>query len=262
MKNLISFILLVATSSMAYANPELKGHPEELRQFLHPEGRIVSIYASAEEKAYADKAIISLVITTEDKNLSDSISKNRKLREVITERLVGSGINQGNIKSSNFSTSPQYGWFGNKPDSYKVVNRMAISITEENQLKEIAAVADRHGQVEFSDTTFEHSRKDEVEARVKEQALAKVMKQKEFYEKALGIKLVPVGFREDSARPRATRGALALEERVLTDRKLSSSSQDFLAGISSHDSAAEPSFDEVKYQAGISVDFKIEGDAQ
>jgi uncharacterized protein YggE len=263
MKKIIIIIMLLAiTSSGVAAKPELKGNPDDLRQFLYPSDKIVSIYAQAEEKAYSDKAIISLVITTEDKKLSESLSKNSKLRESITKQLVGSGIDQDNIKSSKFSTSPQYGWFGKKPNSYKVVNRMAVSITEEDQLKEIAAVSDSKEEVELADTAFEHTKKDETEDMVKEQALAKVMKQKEFYEKSLGIKLVPVGFRKANIGHRATRGAMVLEEVVVTARKKSSSLQDTSMSISAYDSNAESSFDEIKYEAGIYVDFKIENGAK
>tara|TARA_B100000768_G_C11160035_1_gene324119 strand:- start:55 stop:843 length:789 start_codon:yes stop_codon:yes gene_type:complete len=262
MKKIIIIMLLAITSSGVAAKPELKGNPEDLRQFLYPNDKIVSIYAEAEEKAYSDKAIISLVITTDDKKLSASLSKNSKLRESITKQLVDSGIDQDNIKSSKFSTSPQYGWFGKKPKSYKVVNRMAVSITDESQLQEIAAVADSNDEVELSDTAFEHTKKDELEDMVKEQALAKVMKQKEFYEKSLGIKLVPVGFRKANIGHRATRGAMILEEVVVTARKRSSSLQDIPMSISAFDSSAESSFDEVKYEAGIYVDFKIENGAK
>ncbi|MBL4798346.1 MAG: SIMPL domain-containing protein [Oleispira sp.] len=258
MKKIIPIILLAFASSGAVANPELKGTPEELRRFLHPSDRIVSIYAQSEQKAYSDKAIISLVITTEDQKLSASLSKNSELRASITKQFVAAGIDLENIKSSKFSTSPQYGWFGKKPSSYKVVNRMAVTITEENQLKEIASVADNYEQVELLDTAFEHSQKEMTEEMVNQQALAKVMKQKEFYEKSLGIKLVPVGFRKSNIGYGATQGAMALESAVVTSRNKSSSYQESPAR---YESSAKSSFDEVKYEAGIYVDFKIESEA-
>ncbi len=260
MKKIIAVILLAMASSGLVANTELKGKPEDLREFLHPKDRIVSIFATAEEKAYSDKAIISLIISTEDKALSGSLAKNSRLRENISKQLVNAGINQESIKSSKFSTSPQYGWFGKKPTSYKVVNRMAVSITEENQLKEIALVADTQEAVELSDTSFEHTKKDELEDKVKEQALAKVMKQKAFYEKSLGIKLIPIGFRKENTgfHAQATRGAMVLEEVVVTAQKRSSNYQDTAINTSRYNSTVESSFDEVEYKAGIYVDFRIE----
>lgn len=237
----------------AWAEPELKGSPDELRQFLHPVENVVTLFAEAEEKAYSDTAIVSLVITTEDKGLSDSLAANSALRQRITAQLVADGIAAESIKSSTFSTSPQYGWFGKKASSYKVVNRMAITITDEGQLRDIAAVADAGEQVELSDTAFEHSRKNALEDRVRQQALARVMQQKRFYESSLGVELKPVGFRNAGQARQATRGAMMLEEIVVTAAKRG-------GGYSSNadaDYPAKSSFDEVEYKAGIYVDFKI-----
>ena len=84
MTKLISGLLFCLLPLAAVAQPELKGSPNELRQFLHPSEKIVTLSAEAEEKAYSDRAIISLVITSEDKQLSTSISNNIALRETIS----------------------------------------------------------------------------------------------------------------------------------------------------------------------------------
>ena len=257
MKKLLICVTLLAASLTVFAKPELKGSPEELRQFLHPTDKIVTLQAEAEEKAYADKAIISLVITTEEKLLSAAISANSNIREAITTQLVSAGIKAEHIKSSKFSTSPQYGWFGKKPDSYKVINRMAISIRDESQLKTVAEVADAKEELELSDIAFEHSKKDQFKNKVKTKALAKIMKQKAFYESKLGVKLTPIGFRDINIGQRGTQGALMLEEAVVTARKRSGSYQDMSANAVAYSKPA-PSFDEVLYQVQVYVDFKIE----
>jgi len=107
MTRLITCLLFCSLSLSAFAQPELKGSPNELRHFLHPNDKIVTLSAEAEEKAYSDRAIISLVITSEDKLLSTSISNNIAIRESISQQLVSSGLNPDYIKSSKFSTSPQ-----------------------------------------------------------------------------------------------------------------------------------------------------------
>jgi uncharacterized protein YggE len=256
MKKLIIFLLL-CSSSFALSKPELKGSPEELRQFLHPSERIVSLHGQAEEKAYSDRAIISLVITSEDKQLSNSIAANSNLREFIIGQLTSAGIESDSIKSSKFSTSPQYGWFGKKPDSYKVVNRMAITITDESQLKTIASVADSKEQIELSDTSFEHSEADDYKNKVKKLALEKAMVQKAFYESSLGVTLTPVGFRNSQIRFRGTQGARMLDDIVVTaSRRGSGKIQEM--SLSQPVQQQAPSFDEIEYEAEIYIDFKIE----
>ena len=265
MTRLISCLLFCLLPLAAVAQPELKGSPNELRQFLHPSEKIVTLSAEAEEKAYSDRAIISLVVTSEDKQLSTSISNNITLRESISQQLVTAGINPDHIKSSKFSTSPQYGWFGKKPDSYKVVNRMAVTITQESQLKTIASVADSKEQMELSDIAFEHSQKDAFKSQVKQLALEKVMKQKALYETSRGVTLTPVSFRDNRLWVRGTQGAQMLEEIVVTATKRSRSYND--SGENFSNSAApksiESSFDEIVYTAEVFVDFSaVAGETQ
>ena len=257
MTRLISCLLFCCIPLSAFAQPELKGSPNELRHFLHPNDKIVTLSAEAEEKAYSDRAIISLVITSEDKQLSTSIANNSAIRESISQQLVSSGLNPDYIKSSKFSTSPQYGWFGKKPDSYKVVNRMAVTITDESQLKTIATVTDSKEEVELSDIAFEHSQKDAFKSRVKQLALEKVMKQKAIYESSLGVKLTPVSFRDNRLWVKGTQGAQMLEEVVVTaskrNRSYKDSAADFTQSVAPR--SVESSFDEIVYTAEIFVDF-------
>jgi len=257
MTRLISCLLFCCIPLSAFAQPELKGSPNELRHFLHPNDKIVTLSAEAEEKAYSDRAIISLLITSEDKLLSVSISNNIALRESISQQLVSAGINPEYIKSSTFSTSPQYGWFGKKPDSYKVVNRMAVTITEESQLNTIAGVADSEEEIELSDIAFEHSKKDAYKSKVKQLALEKVMKQKALYESSLGVTLTPVSFRDNRLWVKGTQGAQMLEEVVVTASKRSRSYKDSAADFAQSVAprSVESSFDEIVYTAEIFVDF-------
>lgn len=247
-------------TQIAVAAPELKGSPQELRGFLYPRDHIVSISAQAEEKAYSDQAIISLVIKTEAKKLAQSISNNSKLRQQFTQDLIQAGLESEAIKSSKFSSSPQYGWFGNKPSSYEVINRMAITIKQSEHLETIASIVDQYDQVELSDTTFEHSQKDALQDAVKEKALKKILKRKQFYEQSLGLKLTPVDIRESNFRHQATEGAMALDEAVsASSARLKRSVQAMPAPVPQMGrSPGKQSFDEIKYEAHLTVEFKIE----
>jgi uncharacterized protein len=118
MKKLIAACLILATQ-LAMAAPELKGSPDDLRQFLHPSDKTVTLYAESEERAYSDKAVVSLIITTEDKQLSASISRNGDLRQEISQQLVSAGIVPANIKSSKFSSSPNTAGSAKSPTASK-----------------------------------------------------------------------------------------------------------------------------------------------
>ncbi|QFT55885.1 SIMPL domain-containing protein [Microbulbifer sp. THAF38] len=240
-------------STLCLAAPEIRGTPQDLRGLLHPAENIVTIHGSAEETAYSDRAIVSLIVTTEEELLSDAISANHRLRSKLHQSLTEAGIKGTNIKSSKFSSSPQYGWMGKKPKSYKVVNRITISINEENQLHSIAQLTDQNREVEIANTAFEHSEKRLYNKKVKSKALQDILEQKEDYEKALGVQLTPVGIRGDNIHYRATEGAMAVEEVVVTAARISSASaeSDFF------ESGQGKTFDEVIYEAELSVDFRV-----
>lgn len=248
----------VWAAPIAQAQTELKGSPEELRNFLHPRENIISLSASAEETAYSDEATLSLVVTTEEKALAQSIEKNAALRDSIRATLLKSGIKVEDINNSKFSSSPQYGWFGKKPSSFEVVNRVAIKITTEEQLKTVAKLADEHEEIILGGTEFKHSAKEEFEKKVKEEALNKILAEQKVYESKLGVKLTPVAFYDQPIQFAATRGAFEIEEVVVQRRQKSNDSYAAEAFASSPVSQQAISFDEVTYRANIRVEFKVE----
>lgn len=256
MKRIVVFAIFLFFYGTSVAAPELKGSPQELRGFLHPTDKVVSISGEAEETAYSDKAVVSLVVTTTDDLLSKAMGNNSTLRRKIKDALVSKGISTESIKSSKFSSSPQYGWFGREPSSFEVVNRIAISILDEKHLEEIAVVADQYKEVELSETSFEHTKKEEFNEKVKAKALEKILKQKEFYEESLGLKLIPTGIRDSNIYQVPTRGAEALEE-VLVVSARRREKENFSSLAKTRGDSRSSSFDEVKYRANISVDFKI-----
>ena len=240
----------------ALAVPEIKGNPSELRAYLHPSDQVVSILESVTETAHSDTAIVSIVVSTENDAMAAAISENQEIRAAIRDQLVRSGVKADNIKTSKFSMSPQYGWFSKTPNSYEVVNRVSVKITEERHLQSIAEFADSSESIQLTDTAFEHSKEDEMEAMVKTKVLAKILEQKAIYEKALGIKLQPISFREPAVNKNATSGANALEEVVVTARR--SRSRDLEDAAYYYRKAEKTSsFDEVKYEATLTVNFKV-----
>lgn len=252
--NKLAWILLLV-SQFSVAAPELKGEPEQLKAFLYPDETTISISESAEETAYSDRATVNLIVTTEEDVLSDSMKSNSAVRTKIRQYLNKKGIENSSINNSKFASSPQFGLFSKKPSSYKIVNRIAIVIVDESHLQDIAEVADQYDEVTLSGVTSEHSKKEAFNIAVKEAALAKVMKKKSFYEKSLGMTLQPVKFYESEMDVRATEGSAILEEVIVTGIRASKSG--FSSGSNSYTPPRKSSFDEVKYHAKITVEFKV-----
>ena len=133
---------------------------------------------------------------------------------------------------------------------------MAIEITQESQLMDAAVFADRYDEVALADTAFKHSKKEAYNTMVREKALASVIKQQKHYEETLGLKLSPIGIREASLHQQPTRGARIMEKVVVTADLYDSGGGS--SAKSRREYPREQSFDEVEYEAGVWVDFKIE----
>lgn len=258
-------LLLMMTGFYAHvltAQPELKGSPDELRSFLYPHDKLITIEAEAEEKAYTDKARLSLVITTEGKQLSQAISANQALRDTIIQSLLQRGIEPQDIRNSKFSSSPEYFWLGNKPSKYKVMNRIAVSVFQEKHVQDVAEIADQHEEVRLSDTVFEHTQKDQYNQKVRAQALKKIMQQKLFYEQSLAIKLTAVDILNSRINQRGTSGALTMIRAMPSKAEayndpVTNDSVAVQQAQSSH-TMPQSSFDEISYHASLAVRFKIE----
>ena len=254
-KNL-SVLIIGLVIAVPMSATELKGNPEELRSFLHPNQNVVSLMGEAKETAYSDKAIINLIITTEENDLANALQKNAEMRKLIISTLTSKGLKPENINTSKFSTSPQFGWFGKSPSSYEIVNRMSVAIFDEKQLVEIAKLSDAHKALELAGTTYEHTKKKEYMLKVKKKALDDALKQKIFYEKSLGVRLVTKNFRDSNTKFGATREADEFKQRIrVTGSRIKRN--EALSSLAEPSAAVAQSFDEVEYKASIYIDFIV-----
>jgi uncharacterized protein YggE len=252
--NTALFLLLLCLPLISNAETEIKGDPEGLRSFLHPRQETVLIRGQGEEKAYADTAVVSLLVTTESKKLSAAIAGNARTRKTISAALQKAGIQEQAIRNSKFSSSPQYGWFSDEPKSFRVNNRVAVTIDREAQLEAIAKIADSNPQVQIVETEFVHTKRSEYRKRVLSMAFDQVMQEKAFYEKTLGIKLDPVGIEESLANQDGSVGAKARYDVSVSQEP---SMSKLYSSESRRYTGASASFDEVVYSAVVAVKFNI-----
>lgn len=244
---------LLFNSQLGFAQAQLSGTPEELREFLHPRPNTVNINGEGELTAYKDVAKVSLMVTTEARSLAAAMESNQALRNRMIEEFVAAGISIEDINNSKFSSSPQFGLFGTNPNRYDVSARMEITVKSEEHLQLLARAADSNSEVEFEQTEFEHSLADEFEVDVREAALADVMTQKAYYETTLGLELKAVNFFYGGVR----RLARAMPAPMAQDMVFSAASESVAASSAP---AVAPSFDEVEYQTSVTVVFEIISD--
>ena len=244
---------LTGFSSSTLAQAQLSGTPDELREFLYPRPNTVNINGEGELTAYKDVAKISLMVTSEERSLSEAMEVNQALRLELIQGFVSAGIPQEDINNSKFSSSPQFGFFGRNPNSFEVSARMEIEVSSEEHLQLLAAAADEHDEVEFENTEFEHSEEDSFEDQVREMALQDVMTQKDYYESSLGLELQAVNFFYGGIRQMSRAMPMAeMSQEIAIDANTRGSTNASLAAP-----AVAPTFDEVEYQTNITVVFEI-----
>src|SRR5258706_10016316 len=113
----ILFLFLVAACPAIYAEPELKGSPNELENYFNRIPKTVVVSGESEIKVPADKAIVNLGVTTENKSLKEALRLNQQVRTNILPALKNTGIPLERIQQSKFSSTPRFGMFGDKPKS-------------------------------------------------------------------------------------------------------------------------------------------------
>ncbi|SPE60400.1 conserved exported hypothetical protein [Verrucomicrobia bacterium] len=103
------FYCLAAVSVLAQA--ELKGTPAELALLLTNAPRSVLVTGESEVRVQADRAILSVQITTTAKELGTALRANEQVRSKFTKLLEGQGIDAGQVKASKFSSTEKHAVF-------------------------------------------------------------------------------------------------------------------------------------------------------
>ena len=248
-----SLLCLTAIAALQTAGAtELTGSPQELEQYLQSKTRVVTIRDIATESAYTDVAKITLIVTTDDKSLAESLETNAATRERVRRQLIDAGIDPDNVNSAKYSASPQYGWFGKKPASFEVVNSLQVEVDSESHFQHVAEIADREDTIRFGGVEFEHSEDEQYKHDVREKALQKVLADAAYFESKLGLTLSPVAFQFSDVGVSGPEGGAVIEEIVVTSQR-----SGVRPGFSAAPPPAPPTFDEVSYRASVQVTFEI-----
>ena len=251
-------VLFCAQYSINCVALEMSGTPDELRDALKPEYFEVTIVGRAEKTTYSNLAHITIVVTTKEGNISESLTKNSEIRGALINNLMTSGIPSEAIKNSEFSTSPHYGLFrGKKPSRYTVQNSIRVTATNENQLLTVNRSIDSTESAELGQIEFEVKDEEELKAELKLEAIANAKSQSESYGAALGLKLVPRTF---SFKTKSPYRDDAIEEIVVTAQRVrggSSSFQDKPVPI-----PVSVSFEQIEYKSAVEVVFEARPTAE
>jgi len=256
MKLFATMLVTGCLASVVFAEPEIKGTPTELTQYLDGIPKTVFVNGEAEVKVQADRAYVSLKVSSEARSLEDALAKNAALRQLVIDALKKNGIPEENIAGSKFASKPEYGMFSDKAKSYKIDNTIKVTIADESQLRVVASSIDEHSDVQYDGITFENSK----EAETKREALAKALEsttaKKKLYEEKLGIKLTPITFSEGqvyTAAPPPYRAKSLYGASAEADSAMLAMAPASVGAGTSH-------FGEIVYRAVVTVQYELIAD--
>lgn len=244
-----AFSLSLILSVPLFAAVELNGNPQELSAYLSTIKETVMIEGKAEKKIAADRAIIHLKITTENRSMETALAENRSLREKITTQLLAAGLSTNNIQAAQFSSTPESGIFSDKVRSYEVKNTMKVTVASEAEFRAVAMIIDTHNEITYAKTEFELSTKKEVGNRLLAEACQDATTKKTIYEAGLNVTLTPIRFNNGATRVAQQQPKYAKAQATdgYTMRQLAIVSP-----------APPVQFDEMRFNANITVEYLLE----
>lgn len=251
MRKIYLAILLLLFPAAAFSAPELKGSPEELRKYLLEERSTIVVSGSGEEKIKADTVIVSLIVKTKEDKFQSALDKNIKIRKDAKSKMIAGGIPEEKVEIAKYSSTPAYGWLGDKPSSYEISNEMKITIDKEEQLLLIADIVDSVKEVYFYKTDLKHTKKQVSKAKALEKSLDEVNSKKQLYERSLGVTLSPVRIIEQTVNE-VIPVVYQAPRKALTSGSSSLSSMSMGESGSGEGSAG---FGEIIYKAETQVEF-------
>ncbi|PCJ15451.1 MAG: hypothetical protein COB04_13250 [Gammaproteobacteria bacterium] len=244
MKKYAIAVLVACFPLITSAQPNIEGTPGELEAYLTGLPKLVSLSAQASKKAPVNKAVVQLGVKSESESLAEAFQANMNIRLGIRDQLKGLGIKPGDINESKFSSTPEYGYFSEKPKSYKVENILSITVVSESQMVGVASVVDARENVYFIASNAKVGDSGQIEKQLIKKALLKVKEKAALYQEQLGVVLIPVAFTEskyDAPKPR-------------TKLRLQKSS---LSSFSETQADTRTSFGESKHTMAVTVTYEI-----
>ena len=260
MKTLALFCSLLLIHSHALAEPELKGLPSELKQFLNLGPKTITLTSEAEVRAAADRALVSLRVITENKSLQEALRANQELRGKLLADFKKAGIDAERVQGAKFSSTPKFEAFKEKAKSYRVENVVKIKVQDEKEFQAVAAAVDAWSEVQYGGVEFEHAEKTALKAKAIAQACDNAMQKKKLFEDKFGLSLVPVKFSGDTVAEKLPPQFGRYADSSGYSRQLSSSS---LATpipnvVVAQDEEFGSSFGEVVYTIEIAVEYTVQ----
>lgn len=166
-------------------------------------GETISITGYAEVSAKPDVAQITISVLSENRDLGVATEDNNTKTNAIVSFLKENGIEDKDIKTSNYNINPRYEYYSDYRNrylaGYEVTQSLVVKIRNLDSVGEIIAGSSERGSNDISSLSFIIDNDEALKAQAKKQAIDDAKLKASELAKDLGISLSEiVGFYENN----------------------------------------------------------------
>jgi len=163
------------------------------------------LIVSGEGKVYVvpDIATVQLGITTEGMEVSEIVQKNTQEMNTIIQEIKTLGIEEKDIKTTQYSLSPRYDWIKGERvfKGYTITQQITVKIRDFSKIGDVLNAGTKNGANLVGDLQFTIDDPEKVKQQAREEAISQAETKAENIAKASGLKLVKILNVQESSYP-------------------------------------------------------------
>jgi len=171
----------------------------------------ISVSGTGEIWAKPDLALIDFSVVGEKKTVIEAMAENTKKMNSVIEAIKSQGVEEKDLKTTNFSISPRYEWYEKSEIypagkrvlvGYEVNQTLQVKIRDLTKIGNIIQVATKAGANQVGDLQFTIDKQDELKSQARKEAIEKAKVMAKEIAGQLGVKLVKItNFSENATAP-------------------------------------------------------------
>ena len=171
----------------------------------------ISVSGTGEIWAKPDLALIDFSVVGEKKTVIEAMADNTKKMNSVIEEIKSQGVEEKDLKTTNFNISPRYEWYEKSEIypagkrvlvGYEVNQTLQVKIRDLTKIGNIIQVATEAGANQVGDLQFTIDKQDELKSQARKEAIEKAKVMAKEIAGQLGVKLVKItNFSENAIAP-------------------------------------------------------------
>ncbi len=170
------------------------------------ENNLITVTGFGEVYTVPDIGIITISVKTENKTVELATDENNKKINNIVSFLKGEGVEEKDIKTTNFNINPVYSWNPDsgerKQDNYEANQGITVKIRDISKSGKIISGATEQGANHISNLSFTIDDDEELKNQARKIAIDNAKTKAKILEDQLGIKMIKIiNFSEGTYAP-------------------------------------------------------------